>query len=113
MKRYFLLTVVGLTFGLVAGCLEDFIAYLNSLPDPFATHDHWYDLALIIPALFSFPGLALDYWIYNPPDGNYGDEWDSRVPILLFNALFWMLFIPFAGFLTIRLPRLFRASRGS
>jgi hypothetical protein len=108
MKRYFLLTLMGLIFGLAFGCLEDFFSYLDTLPDPFSANNHWYDLALIIPALFSAPGLALDSWIFNPVDGCYGDEWDSRIPILLFNGLFWMIFIPatsFYAYLARCLPR--------
>ncbi len=110
MKHYLLLAVIGLIFGLVTGCFEDLFAYLDSSPDPFSAHDHWYDILLLIPAPFSFPDLALDYWIYNPPDGNYGDEWDSRIPILVLNNVFWMLAVPSFSFLVRRSKFLWRKS---
>lgn len=100
VKRYLLLILAGLIFGVATGCLEDYMAYLDSLPDPFSAHDHWYDLAVIIPELFSMPGFCLNCWIYNPPDGNYGDEWDNCNPIVPLNALFWMIFIPTFSFYT-------------
>jgi len=109
MKRYSFFTFAGLTFGLATGCWEGFIAYLDSLLDPFSAHNHWYGLLLIIPAIFALPGMALNFWIYNPPDGNYGDEWDYYTPALIFNALFWMIsfvllpvFFRFVKFLWLR-----------
>jgi hypothetical protein len=100
MKKYFILALAGLFLGFVGGCLEMAWAYLDTLPDPFSAHEHWYDILLVIPAIFSLPGVALDYWIFNPPDGCYGDEWDSRVPVILLNSLFWMIFIPTFSFYT-------------
>ena len=98
MKCYLLIALIGLIFGFLAGCFEMALAYLDTLPDPFSAHEHLYDIFLLIPALFSVPGLALDYWIFNPPDGCYGDEWDSRVPIIFFNSLFWMVVVPILSF---------------
>ena len=44
------------------------------------------------------PGLMLDYWIYNPPDGNYADEWENCIPIVPLNCLFWTIALPIISF---------------
>jgi hypothetical protein len=94
VKRYLLLALAGLLLGLATGFFHDFLEYLDAQPDPFSCHDHWYDLVLIIPELFCLPGTFLDFWIYNPPDGNYADGWENCNPIAPLNGLFWMVFLP-------------------
>jgi hypothetical protein len=102
MKRYLRLSVFGMIFGVVTASIIASTFYLDTLPDPFSAHDHWYDLLLLPPAFFSFPGFCVTWRIYNPPDGCYGDEWDYAVPFVLFNGLFWLLAFPiFASWVDI------------
>jgi hypothetical protein len=107
-KRYFLLALSGLILGMATGSVVMSLEYLDTLPDPFSAHDHWYDLALIIPFICSMPGLAFTYLICNPPDGCYGDLWEYHLPIVLFNGLFWTVAVPVIWFyvsLALSFPR--------
>jgi hypothetical protein len=102
MKRYLLLSLFGLLSGLATASIIAFTFYLDTLPDPFCASDHWYDFLLVPPAIFSFPGLAITWKFYNPPDGCYGDEWDYALPLVIFNCLFWLIAFPvFASWVDI------------
>jgi hypothetical protein len=93
MKRYFILALIGLVFGLAFG-------YLGVLLD----HYEWTVLAplnedspwewLILP---SVPGyiVAQFHWDY---DWCEGEGWDYRWAITGFNGLFWMLAVPVFSF---------------
>jgi hypothetical protein len=84
VKRLFLWLVSGLIFGFVSGCIGVGVDYQTSVPNPV---DHWYDLL----GVFAAPGIGMTWGFFNPPDGYYGDVWDNRGHVIVFNAFSWML----------------------
>jgi hypothetical protein len=95
IKRIFICAVPGVPFGMVTGYFGEFISHhIEGLPYS-GIDDPWY-WWLVIPAM---PGDALVFNIYNLSDSYLSDEWEYRIPVSIFNGLFWMVFALVAAML--------------
>ena len=95
MKRYFILALAALAFGLMSGYLGTIITHIDSdVFSGFSMAGHWYDYLV----LFEVPGDAITWKIYNPSDSYLGDDSAYWLPIIIFNGLFWMVAVPVFSF---------------
>ena len=100
MKRYFILALIGLSFGLISGCLGNIITHIDSdVFSGFSMVGHWYDYLV----LFEVPGDAVAWKVFKPSDSYLGDDSAYWLPIIIFNGLAWMVVVPFLSFLILRM----------